>query len=529
MTPDELTIAIVSAIGGACLLSLLFSLAILANIDRIRRLLRIEETPAPTLPAHYVIPYVQPRPLVESMGQIHTPAPQRQTTYPATSSDDNLPLPPRNATPSPSNVPRTPPPAYNPEEAEEYGRFLRAVFRSPTPDLPLITIPDSPEAPIRALLPEPDNEAPRPPTPSTVNTFHAPSLPAPFSSESPHTSAHSPTRTATPTTSPTRAPTPPTTEETNQSPNERTTTLSTPTDSTMSGPNSRPSIEPTSGPTVLRPENSDGSTSSSEAGSRDLGIESGWDATSPSPEDHQSPDRDEMQTSGPDFTPTIFERSTPPPREIAYITHAPKQTRNSGPSLTSYSPLHWQRVTDPTSTVSPEFDNFNQDQETFGWADEEDEMETALDYGNYQGYTLASLEHGDYRGYTSAPHFYHQPFPLPDSPTYAGMHYDHLQHHPQRIQGYRPPSYGRYPFAGQNSPPRPGGSNDPPVEPPQPSNEERLQQAKEKLELQDRRLAELKRELADQQAERDAHAELHQFDRKGKQPDRPGPVIPNWR
>ncbi|SJL10466.1 uncharacterized protein ARMOST_13852 [Armillaria ostoyae] len=167
MTPDELTITIVSTIGGACLLSLLVALLVLANVDRLRRLLRIQplQNPSPQLPDHYVLPYVQPGPLVEPVGQIHAPTPQRRPTYPANSSDDNLPLPPRNATPGPSNVPRTPPPAYDPEEAKEYGRFLRAVFHSPTPDLPLITIPDSPEAPVRALLSEPDNEAPRPQTP----------------------------------------------------------------------------------------------------------------------------------------------------------------------------------------------------------------------------------------------------------------------------------------------------------------------------------------------------------------------------
>ncbi|SJL08935.1 uncharacterized protein ARMOST_12310 [Armillaria ostoyae] len=83
-------------------------------------------------------------------------------------------------------------------------------------------------------------------------------------------------------------------------------------------------------------------------------------------------------------------------------------------------------------------------------------------------------------------------------------------------------------MGGQNSPLCPGGSNEP-VDPPRPSNDERLQQAKEKLELQDRRLAELQRELTDAQRERDEHAELHQFDWKGKQPDRPVPHVPNYR
>ncbi|SJL14678.1 uncharacterized protein ARMOST_18143 [Armillaria ostoyae] len=97
---------------------------------------------------------------MEPVGEIHAPTPQRRATFPAASSDDDLPVPPRNATPGPSNVPRTPPPAYNPAEAEEYGRFLRSIFRSASPtDIPLITIPDSPPAPIRALIPEPDNES----------------------------------------------------------------------------------------------------------------------------------------------------------------------------------------------------------------------------------------------------------------------------------------------------------------------------------------------------------------------------------
>ncbi|SJL17567.1 uncharacterized protein ARMOST_21119 [Armillaria ostoyae] len=164
MTPDKLTITIVSAIGGACLLSLLVALLVLANVDRLRRLLQIQplQAPQPTLPGRYVLPYIQPGPLVEPVGPEPDNSTQRRSTYTRASSDEHLP--PRNATPGPSNVPRTPPPAYDLTEAEEYGRFLRSVFRSPTPDLPLITIPDSPEGPIRALLPEPIDEAPVPST-----------------------------------------------------------------------------------------------------------------------------------------------------------------------------------------------------------------------------------------------------------------------------------------------------------------------------------------------------------------------------
>ncbi|PBK63841.1 hypothetical protein ARMSODRAFT_1023742 [Armillaria solidipes] len=140
MNPDNLSTSIISAIGGACLLSLLVALLVLANIERVERFFQIQRRPTlpATLPAQYVLPYVQPGPLMERVDP--EPCTQRRTPYPQKPSDEHLP---RNATPGPSNVPRIPPPAYNPA-AEDYGRYLRDRFRSPTPDLPLITIPDSP-------------------------------------------------------------------------------------------------------------------------------------------------------------------------------------------------------------------------------------------------------------------------------------------------------------------------------------------------------------------------------------------------
>ncbi|SJL14416.1 uncharacterized protein ARMOST_17872 [Armillaria ostoyae] len=201
--------------------------------------------------------------------------------------------------------------------------------------------------------------------------------------------------------------------------------------------------------------------------------------------------------------------------------------RSNAPSPTSYWPSHLPRETAPTWTEQTNFDHFNQDSETFGWANEEEAMDTALDYGDYRGYTPTPPDDRDYRGYTSAPHFYHQPFPLPDSPTHAGSYQNHPQHHhPRRLQQYRPPQYGRYLMGGQDPPdPVPGGSNDPP----QPSNEERMRQVQELLDLKDRRLAELRLELEQQQAERDTHAELNQLGGKGKQPDKPNPHVPNYR
>ncbi|SJL17377.1 uncharacterized protein ARMOST_20927 [Armillaria ostoyae] len=155
MNPDDISISVATAVGGACLLSLLIALLVLANIERVKRFFQIQchpvqQPPAP-FPAHYVIPYVQPGPLVERVGlEPANPNTQRRMLYQQNTSDEHLP--PQNATPGLSNVPRTPPPTYDPTEAEDYSRYLWARFRSPTPDLPLITIPDLPESATRALM-----------------------------------------------------------------------------------------------------------------------------------------------------------------------------------------------------------------------------------------------------------------------------------------------------------------------------------------------------------------------------------------
>ncbi|SJL06594.1 uncharacterized protein ARMOST_09936 [Armillaria ostoyae] len=449
MTPDELTIVIVGTIGGMCLLSLLFSLIVLANIDRIRRLLRIE-TPPPTLPAHYVVPYIQSGPLVEPVGTIHAPTPQRRSTYHASSSDEHLP--PRNATPGPSNVPRTPPPAYNPtDEAEEYGRFLWTVFRSPTPPLPLITIPDSPEAPVRALIPEPNNETLRTPSPLRRQRL----------SGTLHTGG---VRIATSTH---LCPLPDSDSDSGSN-----------SDSSDFGGNEPVAEQEDDDPlnpngNDYEPESSGGSTSNLEADSRDQRTEFGWGDTSPSPEDPRSPASVGTPPFPPASTTTIFERTTTHRPETEYETHAPEPTRNNDSSPTSYWPSHLPRETVPTWMEPPDFDNFNQDLETFGWADEEEEMDTALDY---RGYTPTPADDRDYRGYTSAPEFYHHPFPLPDSPNYAGVYqaYPPPPPHPQRVQQYRPLQYGQYQFGGQgpdDPEPIPGGPSIP-VQPPQPNNAE---------------------------------------------------------
>ncbi|SJL17461.1 uncharacterized protein ARMOST_21012 [Armillaria ostoyae] len=473
MTPDELTIVIVGTIGGTCI-----------------------ETPPTTLPAHYVIPYVQPGPLMESVGMIHAPAPQRRSTYRATSSDEHLP--PRNATPGPSNVLRTPPPAYNPaDEAEEYGRFLRAVFRSPTPPLPLITIPDSPEAPVRALVPESDNETPRTPSPLRRQRL----------SGTLHTGG---VRIATPTH---LCPLPDSDNESNSG-----------SDSSDYGGNEPVAEREDDDP--LNPHGLDYEWPELDAidrahlGSRGPRTESGWGGTSPSPEVHQSQDGDETQRYALASMRTDSAQSIRPPLGTEFTSYDQEQMRSNEPSPTSYWPSHLPRETAPTWTAPPDFDNFNQDPETFGWADEEEEMNTALDYDDR-----------DYRGYTSAPDFYHQPFPLPDSPGYMSeyQNYPPPPPHPQQVQQYRPPRYGQYRMGAQgpdDPEPTAGGSA-------QPSNEERIAAARRESETNRREYDLLKAQLEAAQTKMMTHDVTWDFaqppDSKGKEPDRGRPVVPNYR
>ncbi|SJL15524.1 uncharacterized protein ARMOST_19024 [Armillaria ostoyae] len=147
-------------------------------------------------------------------------------------------------------------------------------------------------------------------------------------------------------------------------------------------------------------------------------------------------------------------------------------------------------------------------------------METALDYG-------------DYRGYTSAPHFYQQPFPLPDSPTYAAPNYPPPPPHPRRVQQFRTPQYGSYAYGGQGpDDPEPGGSAMP-TDPPQPSNAERLEAARQQSLSNCREYDILKAQTEAAQAKMMTHDVTWDFaqppDSKGKEPDRGRPVVPNYR
>ncbi|KAK0437490.1 hypothetical protein EV421DRAFT_1907242 [Armillaria borealis] len=168
MTPDNLTITIPSAIGGACLLILLTMLLVLRYREQLEWILQIQRylrSQAPTpFPLHYVIPYAEPIPRpaeqvlepIELEEVIRTNQRRRPTS---TSSSDEFPLhprEPRNAVPGPSNVPRTPSPS-TPVSASTLERNLRADREIELPpDYTPMPIPRGVPIQLRGLIPAAD-------------------------------------------------------------------------------------------------------------------------------------------------------------------------------------------------------------------------------------------------------------------------------------------------------------------------------------------------------------------------------------
>ncbi|SJL10435.1 uncharacterized protein ARMOST_13821 [Armillaria ostoyae] len=504
MTPDELSILIAGLIGGSALLSLFVALIVLTYAEQLRRIFRIRPLApvTPALPGHYVLPYLQPGPLMEPVGPIHAPTPQRRATFAATASDDDLPVPPRNATPGPSNVPRTPPPAYDPAETEEYGRFLRAIFRSPSPtDLPLITIPDSPPTPVRPLLPESDNPSPSSSTPFGRESIYRTLPPGRIEFGTP---AH-------------LCPLPDSDNESDSN-----------SDPASYGGNEPVAERDDDDP--LNPNGADYEWPELDAVDRAfLGPyrSQAWELRRLDIEQRSRYEGPENRVRMGYYLAT--ERGPRIPRRGREATipsswmpaHEPTQSSKLSP--TSYWPSHLPRPTVPTWTEPPDFDNFNQDQETFGgWAEEESDGE----FDTYQ-------DDRDYRGYTTAPHFYRNPFPLPDSPTYLAPNHPPPPPHPRWIQQFRPPQYGSYAYGGQGpDDPEPGGSAMP-TDPPQPSNTERLEAARQQSLANRREYDVLKAQMEAAQAKMMTHDVTWDFaqppDSKGKEPDRGRPLVPNYR
>ncbi len=158
MTPDlttTQTIGFASAIVGFCLTVFFTTLIVLTYGHRIRQYLRqrgLLVQPRPRTPAHLPFHYVLPFQLLEPpRGQLadlapherqaETPGPARRrpTTYVASSSEEllqNREEPgPQNATPGPSNVPRTPTPEPNDRNVLARYQWTHEHPSPPTPNL----------------------------------------------------------------------------------------------------------------------------------------------------------------------------------------------------------------------------------------------------------------------------------------------------------------------------------------------------------------------------------------------------------
>ncbi|SJL18618.1 uncharacterized protein ARMOST_22215 [Armillaria ostoyae] len=471
MNPDEILITVASAIGGACLLSLLVALLVLANI---------EHAPTP-LPAHYVLPYIEPRPLMEQVDPEPTNL-QRRAVYRQNPSDEYLP---RNATPGPSNVPRTPPPAYDPTEAEDYGRYLRAWFGSPTSDLPLIMIPDSPEPTFG------EEPARRPPSSNSNSDSENPEQIRIYQ-PCPHTLPTSPIRVMLEPL-PHLCPLP---------------DLDSDSDSSSYGGNEP--IPKREDDDPLNPHGADYEWPSLDAIDRTyLGPyrSHAWEIRRVNIENRKDPHYQytgEMPPFRPIYSPIEIEPSDPPQQGTNYEMYDPAPGPNNRHWSTPYSHSHSWRVTDLIWTALSEnqFDDFNYDEETFGWNNEEDDQFP-----------------GDYRGFTMAP-FYdlpQYPFPLPDAPPQQVC--QHGQYHGPRTSRY-------YAAQGDSA----GGSTEPPIDP----NTKKRWVAAEEAGAKLCRITKLEKELNDMEMEHRDHAVQWGLplrpEGKGKDPDRgrlPLPQPPN--
>ncbi|PBK60070.1 hypothetical protein ARMSODRAFT_1026851 [Armillaria solidipes] len=118
---------------------------------------------------------------------------------------------------------------------------------------------------------------------------------------------------------------------------------------------------------------------------KDQRTASPWRTISPSPEDPRYQGPEETRSFKPAFSEIGTEPNGPPQPGTEYTTYVPEPRERRGPSSMPYSPSLWQRETVPTWTEPSEedFDTFNQDEETFGWVDNDYFEETYDDYPEY--------------------------------------------------------------------------------------------------------------------------------------------------
>ncbi|PBK66611.1 hypothetical protein ARMSODRAFT_1021413 [Armillaria solidipes] len=324
MTPDlsnELTITLSTAAVGAVLIALSTAAIIIAwrrpILDFLYRhgiLIQPQPVPQP-FPLHYVLPYQGSGTTVDQPLVANSVQEVQRRSYPTPPSDESLPSreEPRNATPGPSNAPRTPSPAPAANDRDIRARYEQ--FPPPPYDPTDVPTPERAMAPLRSRPLE--HNAPFPTQP-WQRIFIRP--PAPFPDESssseddiprdveinephplqrleaPKESSPSAATTTTTTSLSSETTHPPQTLLVDQHDQEETMTPSIHMAPTTSGPSSPPSTDSSSVPKESRPGSSNEPTLRGDTLSP-LEADQIWTSTLPPTEEHRYPDLGPTQRS----------------------------------------------------------------------------------------------------------------------------------------------------------------------------------------------------------------------------------------
>ncbi|SJL04336.1 uncharacterized protein ARMOST_07702 [Armillaria ostoyae] len=393
-----------------------------------------------------------------------------------------------------------PPPAYDPASFPPLERALVPIHPCPIMGFP--TMPAQHifiQPPSRGFPDDSSSEDDMPWNRAAPPAHHLP----PLINSSPSTPT---TRTSTPSTHQTPTPmsqspslreshpeSPPHSHDHSPLPTKGRPTHSTSTPPTTSGTSSPPSIYLSSALTAPPPGSYAGETLRLGTISQEM-TEPQWAGTSQWNKGIQSQDWVETQPSQQGYSITRTGTTMAPPQGTYYgegDANKPQENRSSWSSLYSNWPLNNGMRMPPSFN---QFDTFNYDQETFG------------------GYTPELSR--DYQGYTMAPYYPNTPLPLPDASPHQ------IRQHGQ----YHSPKTSRL-YAGTND--GAGGSNDipvdPPNDPPVPSWEECLQEAKVRSEENQQEVERLCLQLQAAQAKRSGHDMIWNLnqepDKEEKQPE----------
>lgn len=248
----------------------------------------------------------------------------------------------------------------------------------------------------------------------------------------------------------------------------------TPGDSTMSGQNSLMLTKQHSAPTELPPGNSGGKMSNPKWIGSPEPIENTWTSSLRLIKEMNSWEDTLMPRSQPGSLPTETRSYTPPFQANRSKIYTPERRKSRGSWNGPYTPLHYYRETALTWTVPPTnpFDGFQYDEEMFG-----------------QGFELSQV----------AEEMYNLLEPLPDSPPNPRYH------------GYYtgPRTSILIARAGDAS------GSEMQEDMPQPSTEDRLQQALMQMELMRQEAIQLREELDQMKkgkgVDRDNHPTAHDW------------------